>query len=150
MLDTTNKLAVVTGASTGIGFELAKECSRNGFDLIIAANEREIEDAKAKLGTQSHDEWRRRRGDRLAKQAAIGHFVAHAGRDASRATSQDGCAWNRAKLSAAQNISLRACWRALEYRVSSTAVVPCAALAIGRVRDAGRDKSTGVCSRIKC
>ena len=51
MLDATNKLAVVTGASTGIGFELAKECSRNGFDVIIAANEREIEDAKAKLGT---------------------------------------------------------------------------------------------------
>ena len=50
MLDTTKKLAVVTGASTGIGFELAKECSRNGFDLIIAADEREIEDAKAKLG----------------------------------------------------------------------------------------------------
>jgi short-subunit dehydrogenase len=54
MLDTVKKLAVVTGASTGIGFELAKECSQNGFDLIIAADEREIEDAKTKLGTTSN------------------------------------------------------------------------------------------------
>jgi uncharacterized protein len=31
-------LAVVTGASSGIGLELAKECARNGYDLIIAAD----------------------------------------------------------------------------------------------------------------
>ncbi len=31
-------LAVVTGASSGIGYELATECARNGFDLIIAAD----------------------------------------------------------------------------------------------------------------
>ncbi len=31
-------LAVVTGASSGIGLELAAECARNGFDLIIAAD----------------------------------------------------------------------------------------------------------------
>jgi short-subunit dehydrogenase len=31
-------LAVVTGASSGIGLELARECARNGFDLIIAAD----------------------------------------------------------------------------------------------------------------
>jgi short-subunit dehydrogenase len=31
-------LAVVTGASSGIGFELACECARNGFDLAIAAD----------------------------------------------------------------------------------------------------------------
>jgi len=27
-------LAVVTGASTGIGYELAKCCAENGFDLV--------------------------------------------------------------------------------------------------------------------
>jgi short-subunit dehydrogenase len=32
-------LAIVTGASTGIGFELAKLCAKNGFDLILAADE---------------------------------------------------------------------------------------------------------------
>jgi short-subunit dehydrogenase len=31
-------LAIVTGASSGIGFELACECARNGFDLLIAAD----------------------------------------------------------------------------------------------------------------
>jgi uncharacterized protein len=37
--------AVVTGASTGIGRELAKQCAQNGFDLLIAADEPEIHDA---------------------------------------------------------------------------------------------------------
>jgi uncharacterized protein len=37
------QFAVVTGASTGIGLELARECARNNFDLLIAANEPEIE-----------------------------------------------------------------------------------------------------------
>ncbi|WP_343519843.1 SDR family NAD(P)-dependent oxidoreductase [Sphingomonas sp.] len=34
-----NKLAVVTGASTGIGFELAHIAARQGCDLIVVANE---------------------------------------------------------------------------------------------------------------
>src|SRR3954454_12094888 len=38
-------LAVVTGASAGIGYELAKICARNGFDLLIAADQPEIHDA---------------------------------------------------------------------------------------------------------
>src|SRR5437762_12342819 len=37
--DTTRPLAVVTGASTGIGYELAKTCAESGFDLLIAADE---------------------------------------------------------------------------------------------------------------
>jgi uncharacterized protein len=35
-------LAVVTGASTGIGYELAKCCAREGFDLVVAADEAAI------------------------------------------------------------------------------------------------------------
>ena len=35
-------LAVVTGASTGIGYELALQCARNGFDLVVAADEEKI------------------------------------------------------------------------------------------------------------
>ena len=38
-------LAVVTGASTGIGYELAKCCAENGFDLVVAADEEKIRDA---------------------------------------------------------------------------------------------------------
>lgn len=38
-------LAVVTGASSGIGYELAKCCARNGFDLVIAADDAAINDA---------------------------------------------------------------------------------------------------------
>jgi uncharacterized protein len=49
MLDSTKKLAVVTGASTGIGYELAKVCAKNGFDLIVAADEDEIENAAKNL-----------------------------------------------------------------------------------------------------
>ncbi len=34
-----NKLAIVTGASSGIGLELAKQFATNGFDLIVAAED---------------------------------------------------------------------------------------------------------------
>ena len=33
------QLAVVTGSSTGIGYELAACCADYGFDLIVAADE---------------------------------------------------------------------------------------------------------------
>ena len=49
MLDSTRKLAVVTGASTGIGYELAKICAKNGFDVLIAADETKIDDAAQEL-----------------------------------------------------------------------------------------------------
>jgi short-subunit dehydrogenase len=43
------KLAIVTGASTGIGRELARCAAEDGCDLIICANEAEIEDAARDL-----------------------------------------------------------------------------------------------------
>jgi short-subunit dehydrogenase len=45
----TRPLAVVTGASTGIGFELARCCVEDGYDAIVCANEPEIEAAAAEL-----------------------------------------------------------------------------------------------------
>jgi short-subunit dehydrogenase len=48
-------LAIVTGASSGIGFELAKRCAENGFDLLIAADEPQIEEAAAKLKVTGAD-----------------------------------------------------------------------------------------------
>ncbi|OYD82772.1 SDR family NAD(P)-dependent oxidoreductase [Azospirillum brasilense] len=47
----THSLAIVTGASTGIGLELAKQCARNGFDLLIAADDPAIEEAAKELRT---------------------------------------------------------------------------------------------------
>jgi uncharacterized protein len=45
----SKKFAIVTGASTGIGFELARLCAREGYDLLVAADEPEIQDAARKL-----------------------------------------------------------------------------------------------------
>lgn len=45
MTNEKRPLAVVTGASTGIGYELARCCAENDFDLIVAADEDEIENA---------------------------------------------------------------------------------------------------------
>ena len=47
--DNRGKLAVVTGASTGIGYHLARECAESGFELVIAADEPAIEQAAASL-----------------------------------------------------------------------------------------------------
>jgi short-subunit dehydrogenase len=49
VLDSQRKFAVVTGASTGIGLELARECAKHDFDLLIAANELEINNAADEL-----------------------------------------------------------------------------------------------------
>ena len=44
-MSASRQFAIVTGASTGIGLELAKCCAREGFDVLIAADEPEIETA---------------------------------------------------------------------------------------------------------
>jgi len=45
MPDPAKPLALVTGASTGIGYELAKLCAQNGYDLLIAADQAKVHDA---------------------------------------------------------------------------------------------------------
>jgi hypothetical protein len=44
-MSASRQFAIVTGASTGIGLELAKCCAQNNFDLLIAADEPQIEAA---------------------------------------------------------------------------------------------------------
>ncbi|PZN97586.1 MAG: oxidoreductase [Alphaproteobacteria bacterium] len=48
-----DKFALITGASTGIGFELAHIAADNGYDLLIVADEALIEDAAADLRTKN-------------------------------------------------------------------------------------------------
>jgi uncharacterized protein len=44
MTSHTRPLAIVTGASSGIGYELAKCCADQGFDLLVAADQPAIHD----------------------------------------------------------------------------------------------------------
>lgn len=46
---TTTPLAVVTGASTGIGRELARQLAARGYDLVICADEPQIEHVAAEV-----------------------------------------------------------------------------------------------------
>ncbi len=46
------KYAIVTGASTGIGRQLAQQCAEHGFDLLIASDEPGIEQAAIELRSQ--------------------------------------------------------------------------------------------------
>ncbi|HLH97170.1 MAG TPA: SDR family NAD(P)-dependent oxidoreductase [Xanthobacteraceae bacterium] len=95
MPDGARELAVVTGASTGIGFELARQCAAHGFELLIAADEPEIEAAAEKLGrggasveavqanlasTESANELYARIGTR-----PVGALLANAGRGLGKA-----------------------------------------------------------------
>src|ERR1700761_4247962 len=45
-------LAVVTGASSGIGYELAKICASESYDLVVAADRAEISQAAQDFETQ--------------------------------------------------------------------------------------------------
>jgi uncharacterized protein len=49
MDSTSRSLAVVTGASSGIGLELAKQFAENDFDLVIAAEDAELAGAAEQL-----------------------------------------------------------------------------------------------------
>ncbi len=49
MSDPARPLALVTGASSGIGLELAKQFASNGFDLVVVAEDDELEPAAAEL-----------------------------------------------------------------------------------------------------
>lgn len=47
----SRQLAIVTGASSGIGYELAKRCAQEGFDLVVAADRSEIQETAQEFRT---------------------------------------------------------------------------------------------------
>jgi short-subunit dehydrogenase len=49
MTTTSNEFAVVTGASSGIGFELARQFAEHGYDLLVTAEDAGIDQAAADL-----------------------------------------------------------------------------------------------------
>jgi uncharacterized protein len=51
MEQATRAFAVVTGASSGIGYELARQFAQHGFDLLVTAEDDRIEAAAKELGT---------------------------------------------------------------------------------------------------
>jgi uncharacterized protein len=100
------KFAIVTGASTGIGFELAKICLKNEYDVLIAADEPEIEEAAVALRQMpgaveavQADLTGPEGVDRLyaaAKGRQVDAPLANAGRGLGRAfLDQDPDAWRR-------------------------------------------------------
>ncbi len=54
-MERSGQLALVTGASSGIGLELAKLCAAAGHDLVIVADEPQIHEAAAELKTTGVD-----------------------------------------------------------------------------------------------
>ncbi len=74
----SGKLSIVTGASTGIGLELAKCCARDGMALIIAADEPQIQDAAAELRALGAVEVEAIQAD-LSNEAGVDKLIAAVG-----------------------------------------------------------------------
>jgi uncharacterized protein len=55
MVATTTKLAMISGASTGIGYFLAQKCAEEGYDILIAADEPQIENTAHDLAQHGTD-----------------------------------------------------------------------------------------------
>ena len=107
------KFSVVTGASSGIGLELAKCCARDGMDILIAADEPEIEQAAETLRSLGAGNVQALQADfsseagvdkliAAVKDRSIEHLIANAGRGLGDAfLNQD---WAAAKLVAQTNV----------------------------------------------
>jgi short-subunit dehydrogenase len=47
------KLAVITGASSGIGLQLAKQCAANGFDVLVCAEDAAIHEIASQIDARA-------------------------------------------------------------------------------------------------
>jgi NAD(P)-dependent dehydrogenase (short-subunit alcohol dehydrogenase family) len=63
-------MGVVTGASSGIGYELAAYAAGKGYDLIVAAEEPGIEKAAEALRARAPGSWRQARSARVSVRSA--------------------------------------------------------------------------------
>ena len=105
MATSTNPLAIVTGASAGIGYELAKQCIAGGFDVIVAADHDNIHEAAASLRTGGTAQVEAVQADlsgdegvnklyQAIGQRKVAALLANAGRGLGRAfLDQDPAAW---------------------------------------------------------
>lgn len=99
-----NKLAVITGASTGIGYEIAKIAATEGYDLIVVADEPQINAVAGDFGTANVEAVEAdlatfEGNDKLLTAVGtrpIDLLVANAGRGLGHAfVDQDVTAWRR-------------------------------------------------------
>lgn len=74
-IPTGNPFAVVTGASSGIGYELARQFAEHGYDLLLAAEDEGISDAADALRSDGKNEVRAVRVD-LATFAGVEELYA--------------------------------------------------------------------------
>ncbi|MFI1990651.1 SDR family NAD(P)-dependent oxidoreductase [Actinoplanes sp. NPDC020271] len=78
-----NPFAVVTGASSGIGYELARQLAENGFDLLIVAEDEGIDEAATGLRRDGQNQISAVRAD-LARRDEVERVwaeIAATGRD---------------------------------------------------------------------
>jgi short-subunit dehydrogenase len=109
----SEKFSIVTGASSGIGLELAKCCAQDGYDLLIAADEPDIATAAEQLRSFGNgrvesvecDLATEEGVDRLIEAVrgrSVDHLIANAGRGLGKAfLDQD---WKEARHVADTNI----------------------------------------------
>ena len=92
----SEQFAIITGASTGIGLELARCCVQEGMDVLIAADEAEIERAADELRGESDSKVEAVQADlatiegvnklyAAAKGRPVDFLMANAGRGLGRA-----------------------------------------------------------------